>query len=249
MGMVKESVWRRAWKDTETFRKSAKFFWIWEVTGATVAGVIGGIIGAWLTPENSGTLQQSLYPAIGGAVGIIVGAVIVFALIFIWHLFRAPYRQRDDAIELAKQVQQKYDSILSVVRHNLAFNAPALRTTIFPDSIAVQVGAEFRNTCQEMIEMKVTKFKATLAGKTVENPKFSTTSGFVSPSQVRQYYFQSIKLEDKPESFLGTLEYEVLYSSVPNTQWYKSARKIALECRLEGLNLRTSYRMEEELEE
>jgi hypothetical protein len=249
MGMVKESVWHRAWRDTENFRNSAKFFWIWEVMGATVAGVIGGIIGAWQIPENSGTLQQYLYPAIGGAVGIIVGAVIVFVLIFIWHLFRVPYRQRDEAIELAKQVQQKYDSILSVVRHNLAFNAPALRTTIFPDSIAVQVGAEFRNTCQEMIEFKVTKFKVILAGKTVENPKFSTSSGFISPSQVRQYYFESIKLDGKPERFLGTLEYEVLYSSVPNTQWYKSARKMSLEFRLEGVNLKASYQMEEELEE
>ncbi len=214
-----------------------------------MAGVIGGIIGAWRIPENSSKLQQYLYPTLGGAVGIIVGAVAVFTLIFIWHLFRAPYRQRDDAIELAKQVQQKYDSILSVVRHNLAFNSAALRTKIFPDSISVQVGAEFHNTCQEMIEMKVTKFKATLGGKTVENPKVSTTSGFIHPLRTRQYYFESIKLEGKPERFSGSLEYEVLYSSVPNTQWYKSARKMALECRLEGSNLRASWQMEEELEE
>jgi hypothetical protein len=217
--------------------------------GAAVAGVIGGMMGAWLTPENPSNLQQYFYPAIGGAIGVIVGFIIVFALIFLWHLFRAPYRQRDDAIEVAKQGQQKYETILSIVRHNLAFDGPVLRTKIFLDCITVQVGARFRNACQEMIEFKVTKFKVTLAEETVENPKFVTSSGFISPLQTRDYYFQSIKLEGKPDRFLGTLEYEVLYSSVPNTQWYKSARKMGLEFRWEGPNLTASYQMEEELEE
>ena len=247
--MVKESVWRRAWRDTDTFRNSARFFWIWEVMGAAVAGVIGGMMGAWLTPENPTKFQQYLYPTIGGAVGVIAGFVIVFALIFIWHLFRVPHKQRDDAIELARQVQQKYDSILSVVRHNLAFDCPALMTEVFLDCITVRVGARFRNACQEMIEFKVTRFNVTLAGKTVEDPKFVTSSGFISPSQTRDYYFQPIKLDGKPKSFLGTLEYEVLYSSVPNTQWYKSARKMGLAFRWEGSNLAASYQMEEELEE
>lgn len=247
--MVKESAWSRARRDTENFRNSARFFWIWEVMGAAVAGVIGGMMGAWLTPENPSRFQQYFYPAIGGAVGVIVGLVIVFALIFIWHLFRAPYEQRDDAIELAEQLQQKYNSALSVVQHKLAFDSPALITKVFSDCITVQVGARFRNACQEMIEFKVTKFQVTLAGETVKNPKFVTTSGFISPSQARDYYFQPIKLEGKPKNFLGELEYEVLYSSVPNTQWYKSARKMGLGFRWEGTNLTASYRMEEELEE
>jgi len=247
--MVKESVWRRAWKDTENFRNSAKFFWIWEVTGAAVAGVIGGMIGTWLTPESPTKFQQYFCPAIGGAIGVIVGFVIVFALIFTWHLFRAPYKQRDDAIELAEQLQQKYNSGLSVVQRKLAFDSPALITKVFSDCITVQVGAKFRNACQEMIEFKVTKFKATVAGKTVENPKFVTSSGFISPSQIREYYFPSIRLEGKPARFWGMLEYEVLYSSVPNTQWYKSGRKMSLEFRWEGPNLAALYHIEGELEE
>lgn len=248
--MVKESVWRRAWKDTDNSRTSARFFWIAEVMGAAVAGVIGGMVGAWLIPETAGKSQQYLYPAIGGAVGIIVGFGIVFAFIFIWHLFRAPYEQRDDAIQLAKEVQQKYESILSVVRHKLAFDSPALITKVFSDCITVQVGARFRNACQEeMIEFKVTKFKATVADKTVEHPEFVTSSGFIHPLQTREYYFPIIKLEGKPDRFFGTLEYEVLYSSVPNTQWYKSARKMGLEFKWQGPNLTALYKMEQELEE
>jgi hypothetical protein len=247
--MVKESVWRRAWKDTDTFRSSAKFFWIAEVVGAAVAGVIGGMVGASLIPETPSRVQQYLYPAAGGAVGVIVGFVIVFGLIFIWHLFRAPYRQRDDAIELAREIQQRHDSVLSRVRHNLVFDSPVLMTEVFLDCITVRVGARFRNVCQEMIEFKVTKFNVTLAGETVENPKFTTTSGFISPTQTRDYYFQPIKLEGKPKDFLGTLEYEVLYSSVPSTHWYRSTRKMDLRFRWEGTNLTASYQMEEESEE
>ena len=248
--MVKESVWRRAWKDTEHFRNSARFFWVWEGSGAAVIGVVGGIIGVWLTPEGADRLRQYLYPAIGGAVGIIGGLVIMLVLIFIWHLFRAPYGQRDDALELAMQVQQKYESVLSAVRHKLKFVAPAVpKVTKFVDCIDVQVGAEFQNIGQEMIELKVTQFKVTLSGKTVKKPSLLTTSGFVHPSQTRDYYFEIIRLEGNPETISGTLEYEVLYSSVPNTQWYKSGRRMIIELKLVGSSVKTSYKMQEEIEE
>ena len=248
--MLKESVWRRAWKDTDNFRSSAKFFWIAEVMGAAVAGVIGGMVGAWFIPESSTEFQQYFYPAAGAAAGVVSGFVVVFALIFVWHLFRAPYRQRDDAIELARQTQQKYESILSVVRHRLAFDSPALITKVFLDCITLQVGARFRNTSQEeMIEFKITKFKAIVADKTVEHPEFVTSSGFIHPLQTREYYFPVIRLEGRPDRFLGTLEYEVLYSSVPNTQWYRSARKMGLEFKWQGQDLTALYKMEQEFEE
>jgi len=247
--MVKESVWRRAWKDTENFRNTAKFFWVWEVSGAAVTGVVGGIIGAWLTPEGADRLRQYIYPAIGGVVGIIAGAVLVFVFIFTWHLFRAPYKQRDNALELAMQVEEKYESVLSAVRHKLAFVAPAVpRIKRFRDSIAVQVGGEFSNTSQELIEMKIVKLKVILNGKTMEEPHFATTSGFIHASQTRDYYFPSIKLEGNPETISGTLEYEVHYSSVPNTKWFKSVRRMYIELNVVESNVKTSYKMLEESE-
>jgi hypothetical protein len=188
-------------------------------------------------------------------ISLVIGGAILFFVVSFWAFHRVKMerdearKNRDAGIELTKQVQQKDVATLSIVQHKLAFDGGALRTKVFRDCIVVQVGAIFRNTCQEVIEMKVTKFNATVAGKTVENPRFSTTSGFVYPLQTRDYYFEGIRLEGKPKSFLGTLEYEVLYSSVPNTQWYKSTRKMSLEFIWEKSNLKALYRMEEELEE
>jgi hypothetical protein len=247
--MIKESVWRRARKDTEGFRNSAKFFWVWEGLGAALAGGIGGMIGVWMTPENSDRFRQYLYPCIGGIVGIIAGLGLVFAFIFIWNLFRAPYRQRDDALELAMQVQQKYDAVLSPVRYKLAFEGAVSRVKRLRDGIVVQVGVRFRNIGQELIELKIVKLKVILNNKTVEKPKFLTTSGFIHPSQTKDYYFEGIKLEGKPEIVSGTLEYEALYSSVPNTQWYKSARRMLLQVELYKLPVGTSFQIQEELEE
>lgn len=91
-----ESSWRRAQGDTKRFRRSPKSFWGLEIVGAAVLGFGGSLLGFLLTPIDRSRLVQFLYPAAGGVVGIIVGLVLVFFLIFLWNLFRAPYRQRDE---------------------------------------------------------------------------------------------------------------------------------------------------------
>jgi hypothetical protein len=186
-------------------------------------------------------------------ISLVVGGAILFFIVSFLAFHRVKMERneaRENTKELTKESQQKYESILSVVRHKLAFDSPALITKVFSDCITVQVGARFRNTCQEeMIEFKVTKFKATVAEKTVEHPIFITNSGFIHPLQTREYYFPIIKLEGKPDKFWGMLEYEVLYSSVPNTQWYKSGRRMSLEFMWHEANLTALYYIEEELEE
>ena len=47
------------------------------------------------TPE-----QEFLYPGIGGVVGMIVGLIMVFGGIYLLNLFRAPYRQLNEARRL-----------------------------------------------------------------------------------------------------------------------------------------------------
>lgn len=247
--MVKESVWRRAWKDTKEFRNSDRFFWGWEVMGAAVAGVIGGMIGAWITPENSNKFWQYFYPAIGGTVGIVTGIGIAFAFIFIWYLLRAPYKQRDDAIELAMEFRRKYESVLSGVRYKLAFEGVVATARKLGDGIVVQVGARFCNIGKEIIEFKIMDFKVVLNDKTVEEPKYSTTAGFIHPTKKRDFYFEGIKLEGDRRVVSGTLKYEVIYSSVPNTEWYRSGRRMSIRVNLNILPIKTSYRMLEELEE
>lgn len=64
-------------------------------TALFVAG--GGVGAAWLTPANASHFKQALYPAIGSAVGLVIGAVVVFLLIYSLNFLRAPCRQRNEA--------------------------------------------------------------------------------------------------------------------------------------------------------
>lgn len=90
-----ESTWCRAWKDTEHFRHSGLFFWWWEVLGAALFAVVGAL----LLPEQPSRLEYALYPSIG----IVAGFATVFLVVFIWNLFRAPYRQRNKAREFNQE--------------------------------------------------------------------------------------------------------------------------------------------------
>lgn len=92
-----ETSWQRACKDTEHFRRSGWSFWVWEVVGAAMFGVVGGLVGHWLTPLSSNPFWLFAYPTIGGGIGVVLGFAIVFGLILGWNLFRAPYRQRNEA--------------------------------------------------------------------------------------------------------------------------------------------------------
>src|SRR3989304_1241981 len=105
-----ESSWRRAWEDTERFRHTAGSFWGLEIVGASVLGLGGGYAGFLRTPMGTTPTQSFLYPAIGGVVGVIIGLMIVFSLIFIWNIFRAPYRQRNEARNMVRQLRKPSDS-------------------------------------------------------------------------------------------------------------------------------------------
>ncbi len=98
-----ESTCRRAWKDTERFRRSTLFFWGCEALGA----VLFGVGGALLLPEQPSRLASVLYPGLG----TVAGLATVFVVVFIWNLFRAPYRQRNEARELTKEYQDQIKEI------------------------------------------------------------------------------------------------------------------------------------------
>ena len=100
-----ETCWQRACKDTEHFRKSGWSFWALEVVGAAVFGVVGAFVGYWLTPSTSNALWQFAYRTIGGGIGVVVGFIGVFILIFGWNLYRASYRQRDEARKKVEKLQ------------------------------------------------------------------------------------------------------------------------------------------------
>ena len=105
-----EAVFKRAYKETEKFRNSAKSFWSFEIVGAAMLGLGGAYAGYLLMPAQPSSFQQFAYPGFGGTVGIIFGLVIVFVSIFLWNLFRAPYRQRDEARQRCYKLQIEFES-------------------------------------------------------------------------------------------------------------------------------------------
>ncbi len=93
-----ESVYHRACVDTEKFRKDSRaFFWGVEVVGSGVSSSLT----AWLLWDKS-ALHGWQVALITFAV-FVVGLFIIYVIIFLWNLFRAPYRQRN---ELRKQIEQ-----------------------------------------------------------------------------------------------------------------------------------------------
>lgn len=84
-----QSALSRAWADTRISFHKIYFFWVVEV----VAAGIGGFIGTIVTPAYAGRIMSATYPAIGVLIGILAG----FSIIFISNLVLAPYRQRNEA--------------------------------------------------------------------------------------------------------------------------------------------------------
>lgn len=226
---MSESMWQRAWKDVEAFRQTPKSFLPVAVVGVAVFGVLGGLIGVWLTPTNATTFRHNLYPAVGAFAGAVLGLIIVFGLIYIWNLFRAPYRQRIEALRLA-DIKQQYDAIADSLRLGLAFDDVTIDTGRSSKGVPfVIVGIKLQNKSDELIQHRLLKFEVVLGGKTIDNPTFLNTSVYVYPGKTSQYYYQAIEGLDITKPIIGTLEYEIIYSSVPDKQWYMSTQKLAID--------------------
>lgn len=87
--MAKETAWRRALRDSESFRHSGKFFWGFEVLGAAA---LAAVVTYFFLPDNPSRFESAVYPL----TGVVTGFVAAYSLIYLWNLFRAPYRQRDE---------------------------------------------------------------------------------------------------------------------------------------------------------
>ena len=81
-------------------------------------GLGGAFLGFGLTPINATQQSQFAYPAVGGGIGVILGFVIVFGLIFVWNLFRAPYKQRDEARQRIRDIEEAMLPHISVKAHS-----------------------------------------------------------------------------------------------------------------------------------
>lgn len=86
-----------------------------EIVGAALFGAVGSLVGGYGTPSDATVFWQNAYPIIGGAIGVIAGFVIVFILIFLCNLFRAPYRQRNEARIFCQELQLEKEPVLEIV--------------------------------------------------------------------------------------------------------------------------------------
>jgi len=108
--MSVESSFRRAWNQTESFRKdSAWWFWGAGVLSVLAFGAVGGWVGFKLIPDMATRNQDFWYPAIGGIVGAFLGLGGAYILILLWNLHRAPYRQRDEALRRVDQLESELE--------------------------------------------------------------------------------------------------------------------------------------------
>lgn len=92
-----ETTFQRAVKDTRKLRESFKSLLTVEAPGGIMGGIIGAFIGYWNTPVNSTKFWEFALPTIGGIVGVALGCLSVYGLMFFFYWLRAPYRQRDEA--------------------------------------------------------------------------------------------------------------------------------------------------------
>jgi len=112
--MVAESSFRRAWKDSESFRKdSPLWYWVTVVLGALASGAVGGWVGS----------------TIGGVVGVCLGLGGVFILILCWNVFRAPYMQRDEALHRVDYLESELEKpkLFDVVCQTTSIGLPINR--------------------------------------------------------------------------------------------------------------------------
>jgi hypothetical protein len=107
----RESIRQRASRDTERFRQSPKSFWTVEVIGAAMFAVGGALYGFHLQPPNPTTFQQFIFPTVGASIGVIFGFFIVYGLVYIWNLFRAPYLQRNEARGKVDELVQEINAL------------------------------------------------------------------------------------------------------------------------------------------
>jgi len=105
--MVYESNWQRASKDTERFRSRRLWFCGVEVIGA---GAIAGLT-AWILWDR--TILRGSEAGLITFGFFVVGFFIIYGIIFLWNLFRAPYRQLKEARDEIERLMQRPALIIS----------------------------------------------------------------------------------------------------------------------------------------
>ena len=99
---LNQSASKRAWEDTDNFRSKAPWFWGVAVVGS---GAIAGLT-AWMLRDRSILYSWQVGLITFGV--FVLGFFLIYGLIFLWHLlFRAPYKQRNEARERVAELEKE----------------------------------------------------------------------------------------------------------------------------------------------
>lgn len=102
-----QSAIRRAFNDTISVQKSARFMW----GGEGVLVVAGG---AWLqaiAPTTASALEIVVRSVLGGLIGLVTAFLIVLA----YNIISTPYKQRNEVLTEFITLKQKYEEL----KHNI----------------------------------------------------------------------------------------------------------------------------------
>lgn len=99
---MQESTWRRAQKDSKIWLLGHIIAWFF----AYILPGGGTVLATWLIPSpNTISWENALLGFLGGFVGLLLFVVVVY----VWNLFRAPYRQRDEAWGSNQKLKDKLE--------------------------------------------------------------------------------------------------------------------------------------------
>lgn len=115
MEQERETAIRRASKDTENFRNSSKWwFWGVDVLGsAALAAITTALIINTLPNWVVGVLTFVVF---------VFGMAVIYGLIYLWNLFRAPYQQRNEARTALQDLQLKNNELQTQLKQGIGIS-------------------------------------------------------------------------------------------------------------------------------
>jgi hypothetical protein len=122
---MKETTWRRGWRDAADFRHSHVFFWGVEVVGAAVTAFTAGY---YLVPEDPSRFEATAYPAIG----FVPGMMLSYLFILIVTCTIAPLRQRNEARARVAELEEQLSHDAEGVEISSSYPVPHKETGVAP---------------------------------------------------------------------------------------------------------------------
>ncbi len=101
-----ESAWQRATKGTRHAIVDTLRYQV----AALIISAVGGIIVAYAIPSTATLQQQEVW----GVVGALGTALALMLMTLLWNLFRAPYKQRDEAQQRVHNLEAGPEAALSI---------------------------------------------------------------------------------------------------------------------------------------